>query len=272
MEPSMSDTAGQERIIGELRPDAVPPMPPVLYEDNHLLAVNKPAGLVTHPTYKHHDGTLTDAVFARQVARGEPRPCLLHRLDRQTTGVVLFAKTAEARRPLVRQFERRTVRKQYLALAAGLPANLSGVVEAPLRRDPLDRRRVIVADDGEWAVTRYEVLALSDQHALVLAEPKTGRTHQIRAHLAHLGAPLAGDTTYGGEGTVATRAMLHAWRVQLWHPIADEPLIIAAPIPADFVETARRLAIDAGFETLSDKGHCRGETYLAQSPLPSDIL
>jgi 23S rRNA pseudouridine1911/1915/1917 synthase len=271
MEPSMSDISGQEGIIGELRSDAVPPMPPVLYEDTHLLAVNKPAGLVTHPTYKHPYGTLTDAVFARQAARGEGRPCLLHRLDRQTTGVVLFAKTAEARRPLVRQLERRTVRKQYLALAAGVPAHLSGIVEAHLRRDPLDRRRVIVADDGEWALTRYEVLAFSAQHALVLAEPQTGRTHQIRAHLAHLDAPLAGDTTYGGEGTVATRAMLHAWRVELRHPIVGEPLIIAAPIPDDFVDLAHRLALADGFETLCDRGLCRGETCLARSPLASDI-
>ena len=271
MELNTSESRGQERIIGELRPDAVPPMPPVLYEDTHLLAVTKPAGLVTHPTYKHPDGTLTDTVFARQAARGEPRPCLLHRLDRQTTGVVLFAKTAEARRPLVRQFERRTVRKQYLALAAGVPANLSGVIEAPLRRDPLDRRRVIVADEGEWALTRYEVLAISAQHALVLAEPQTGRTHQIRAHMAFLGAPLAGDTTYGGEGTVAMRAMLHAWRVEIWHPISGEPLIIAAPIPHDFVDLAQRLALASGFETLCDRGLCRGETGLARSPLTTDI-
>ena len=254
MQPSESDSASQEAMEWEAARSAVPPMPPVLFEDDHLLAVDKPAGLVTHPTYKHPDGTLTNAVFARQAARGEARPCLLHRLDRQTTGVVLFAKTGEARRPLVRQFERRTVRKHYLAIVAGVPVDRSGTIEAPLRRDPLDRRRVVVADEGEWAVTRYWVLTMNTQHALLLAEPQTGRTHQIRAHLAFLGAPLVGDATYGGEAALATRAMLHAWRVEIRHPIDDGRLAIAAPIPDDFLDLARRLGLTAGFDTLGDSG------------------
>lgn len=168
----------------------------VLYEDGDLLAVDKPAGLVVHPAYRHPDGTLFDAVLACQTARGEARPCLLHRLDRDTSGVVLFAKTAPARRALVRQFERRQVRKWYLALVAGHPAAMSGIITQSLRRDPLDRRRVVVDPAGQPAETRYRVLAAADTRALLLVEPHTGRTHQIRAHLAWLGHPLLGDATY----------------------------------------------------------------------------
>ena len=126
----------------------------VLYEDEALLAVAKPAGLVTHPAYKHPDGTLADAVFARQTARGEDRPWLLHRLDRETSGVVLFAKTEAARRALVRQFECRTIQKGYLAITDGVPSPAEDTVEEPLRRDPADRRRVIADPSGQPAATR----------------------------------------------------------------------------------------------------------------------
>src|SRR5215469_9223825 len=161
---------------------AIPAMPPVLFEDGELLAVDKPAGLVTHPSYKHADGTLWDAVLARQLARGEHRPCLLHRLDKWTSGVMLFAKTESARRAIVRQFERRSVGKRYLALTAGMLDPDEGEIEAPLVRDSLDRRRTIVDEGGQPALTRYRVLARATGYALVLAEPHTGRTHQIRAH------------------------------------------------------------------------------------------
>lgn len=231
-----------------------PPVPiPVLYEDAQVLAVNKPAGLVTHPAYKHPSGTLCDAVFARQAARGEGRPWLLHRLDRDTSGVVLFAKTEPARRALVRQFERHLIRKRYLALTMGVPTPGAGVLEAPLARDPNDRRRTIVTPGGQAATTRYRVLASHAGCALVLAEPVTGRTHQIRAHLAAAGAPLAGDSRYLPEGSStagADRAMLHSWRLTILYPGTGAPFTLTAPLPEDFVALAQCLALDT-LDTLS---------------------
>jgi 23S rRNA pseudouridine1911/1915/1917 synthase len=244
----------------------------VLYADEALLAVNKPPGLVVHPTYKHPDGTLTDAIFAWSEATGASRPWLLHRLDKDTTGVTLFARTEEARRSLARQFAQRMTSKRYLALAVWserLP--LSGEVDAPLWRDPLDRRRVIITPEppGQASCTRYRALAVSFSHhvdgtfALVLAEPVTGRTHQIRAHLTSLGAPLVGDAMYLPEGsgvaTVAPRVMLHAWKLTIRWPLDGPPRTITAPPPADFLAAAQALglafdsaALDALVERVSD--------------------
>lgn len=226
----------------------------VLYEDTELLAVAKPAGIITHPAYKHPDGTLCDAVFARQAVRGEARPWLLHRLDRETSGVLLFAKTERARRALVRQFERRTVRKRYLALLAGVPDPMEGVISAPLARDPADRRRVIVDPAGQAATTRYQVLVFAGGYALALAEPQTGRTHQIRAHLTSLGAPLVGDTLYLPTGSAAVslgeRAMLHAWQLGIRYPSTGAPFILTAPPPPDFLAAAARLGVGGGLASL----------------------
>jgi 23S rRNA pseudouridine1911/1915/1917 synthase len=221
--------------------------PRVLYEDSQVLAVDKPAGLVTHPAYKHPDGTLSDTVFARQAARDEGRPWLLHRLDRDTSGVVLFAKTEQARRALVRQFERHLIGKRYLALTAGVPTPETGMFDAPLARDPNDRRRTIVMPGGQAAATRYAVLASQSGYALVLAEPVTGRTHQVRAHLAAAGAALVGDGRYLPDGSpaaeLATHALLHAWQITMRYPGTGTPFTIAAPLPEDFTALVRRLAL-----------------------------
>jgi 23S rRNA pseudouridine1911/1915/1917 synthase len=234
---------------------AVPRMPPVLFEDEAVLAVNKPAGLVTHPTYKHPDGTVWDAVLRRQTALGEPRPCLLHRLDRDTSGVLLFAKTYRARRAIVRQFERRTVRKVYLALVAG-QLQPAGEIDAPLARDPLDRRRTIVVAEGQPARTGYRALAVRGGFALVRALPFTGRTHQIRAHLASAGAPLVGDARYlpaeSEAAALASRAMLHAWQLSFTHPTHEAPCIITAPLPQDFAALAARLGLLFGSTELQN--------------------
>jgi 23S rRNA pseudouridine1911/1915/1917 synthase len=243
------------------RPSA--PAPEILHEDVHLLAVSKPSGLVTHPAYKHPDGTLCDFVFARQAAQGENRPCLLHRLDRETSGVVLFAKTTLARRALVRQFERRTVHKRYLAITVGAPADQSGEIDAPLARDPHDRRRVIIDPHGQNARTRYRVLMREGAYALVAAEPLTGRTHQIRAHLASVGASILGDTRYLPPGhtgdAIAQRALLHAWRLDLLYPGTGAVWSVVAPIPDDFLRAARLLGLGASLEPcqyLSQEDSC----------------
>ncbi|HEY7342478.1 MAG TPA: RluA family pseudouridine synthase [Ktedonobacterales bacterium] len=221
----------------------------ILAEDDDIQAVAKPAGLVVHPAYRHPDGTLTDAVFADADRRGLPRPWLLHRLDRETSGVVLFARTEEARRNLVRQFEQRQIVKRYLAIIGGDLEISSGEIDAPLCRDPLDRRRVIVLPAGKPARTRFRVLAARNGFSLVLAEPLTGRTHQIRAHLAFRGAPLAGDLTYGGatEATQAAgieRAQLHAWELAFRHPATGASTTVRAPLPADMRAACATLGLD----------------------------
>lgn len=226
----------------------------MLTEDEDILAVEKPAGLVVHPAYRHPDGTLTDAVFADADRRGLPRPWLLHRLDRETSGVVLFARSEAARRSLVRQFQQRQIVKRYLAVIGGELAASSGEIDAPLCRDPLDRRRVIISPAGKPARTRFQVLAAWNSFSLVLAEPFTGRTHQIRAHLAFRGAPLAGDLTYGGatEATLAAgieRAQLHAWELVFRHPATGARTAIRAPVPVDMRAACATLGLDDGIPT-----------------------
>ncbi len=237
----------------------------ILYEDDALLAVHKPTGVVTHPTYKHPDGTLTDAVFAREESLGAPRPWLLHRLDKETSGVILFARADAARRIIVEQFEEHTAHKRYLALTLWPPEGGDrdeGEVDAPLARDPLDRRRVIVAAEGQPARTRYRRLASAQVdgvgYALLLAEPVTGRTHQIRAHLAAIGAPLVGDATYLPEGllrrNLAARTMLHAWRLDLRSPTTGQPWSVTASPPADFLACADALGLSDALRAVMESG------------------
>jgi 23S rRNA pseudouridine1911/1915/1917 synthase len=213
----------------------------VLLEDEDILAVNKPAGVVVHPAYQHTGDTLCDSVFARQAARREARPWLLHRLDRDTSGIVLFAKTERARRSMVRQFERHSINKSYLAIANGAVSPEAATIDAPLARDPLDRRRTIADPGGRPAQTRYRVLDTQGHYTLILAEPVTGRTHQIRAHLTHIGAPLAGDVRYlpPDAATIpAPRAMLHAARMRFTHPGTGRECVVIAPLPGDFLTVA----------------------------------
>ncbi len=214
----------------------------ILYEDSDLLVVDKPAGLVSHPAYKHPNGTLFDAVQAYLHQRGEARPCLLHRLDKDTSGTVLLAKTEAARRHLVRQFERRTIRKTYLALVCGRPDPASGMIDAPLRRNPDDRRRMHLHPQGDPACTEYHLLQTLGQNlgkvvSLVELHPLTGRMHQLRVHLAALGHPIVGDTLYGNPARWAPlsppRQMLHAHALTFLHPISGERLSIFSPLPAD---------------------------------------
>jgi 23S rRNA pseudouridine1911/1915/1917 synthase len=213
----------------------------VLFEDGDLLAVDKPAGLVVHPAYRHLDGTLYDVVTAYLLARCEPPAWLLHRLDRDTSGVVLFAKTERARRHLVRQFERREMRKGYLAVVAGDFGGETRDVCQPLRRDPLDRRRVIVESSGQAAATRFFALARSAERSLIFCRPVTGRTHQIRVHLSWLGHPIVGDAIYappadpaaGDSAAGNRRHLLHALALGVRHPATGEPLDLWAPAPED---------------------------------------
>ncbi|HSN90317.1 MAG TPA: RluA family pseudouridine synthase [Anaeromyxobacteraceae bacterium] len=206
----------------------------LLHADEHLAAVDKPAGLPSQATLTSDRGTLPD--LAARLVGGAVE--VVHRLDRETSGVVVLARTREAAAALAEAFRRGEPEKTYLALCARAPEPPEGRIEAPLGKDPRRAGSRRVARGGDEAATRYRTLAAGPGGALVEARPETGRTHQIRVHLAHLGAPILGDPRYGGPrraGDVEVpRVMLHALRLEIAHPVTGERLVLEAPVPEDF--------------------------------------
>ena len=209
----------------------------ILYEDEQLIAIDKPPAMVVHPSYKQLSGTLLNAVLWRVRDRRDARPGILTRLDKDTSGVVIVALSAEVHATMQRDAAAGQVRKEYLAVVTGVPRPASGTIRDPLARDPQDRRRVVVAAGGAPSETRYQVLESATRGAqeisLVRCELVTGRTHQIRVHLAARGWPIVGDRVYGTADDGMPRQALHAWRITLPHPITREPLTIEAPLPED---------------------------------------
>jgi 23S rRNA pseudouridine1911/1915/1917 synthase len=206
----------------------------LLYADADLAAVDKPAGVPAQPTLTTDAGTLPELVGA---LLGAP-VTLVHRLDRETSGVTVFARTRAAAAALAEAFRTGTPEKTYLALTLRAPSPREGRLEAPLGKDPARAGLRRVDPRGDPAATRYATLSEGPGAALVEARPETGRTHQIRVHLAHLGAPLLGDARYGGPRRVGEvevpRVMLHARRLELTHPVTGARLVLEAPVPADF--------------------------------------
>ena len=205
----------------------------VLYEDASLIAINKPAGTVVHPSYKQVSGTLLNAVLWRIRDRADARPGILTRLDKDTSGVVVVALNADVHAAMQRDGAARRIRKEYLAVVSGIPRPSSGTIREPLARDPADRRRVIVTAGGAASETRYEVLESSRGLSVVRCELVTGRTHQIRVHLQSRGWPIVGDRVYGAADGRITRQALHAWRITFPHPVTREQVTIEAPLPED---------------------------------------
>jgi len=213
----------------------------VIYEDRDAIVVNKPADLVVHPAYGHSSGTLVNALVGRiaaQTGRDIARPGIVHRLDKDTSGVMIIAKNDVAQLALARQLQGRAFRKEYLALVWGDPGAEPVVVEAPIMRDPSDRRRMVVRGGGRDAVTRFRRIAVYGQatglRSLLHVTPVTGRTHQIRAHLAFARAPIVGDPVYGrrGDDSGLGRQFLHAWRLTLRLPHSGERTF-TAPLADD---------------------------------------
>ena len=246
---------------------------PTLFEDTHLWIVDKPTGMVVHPGPGHAGGTVVNALLHRlrtpvvvvAADDGEPAedteelssgwPGLVHRLDRYTTGCLCLAKTAEAQRAIQDQFKARTVEKRYLALvrhSPKLPQLGSLLIDEPIARHKRDRLRMVVAAGGRSAQTRIRVLARTTSVALVECELLTGRTHQIRVHLAHLRAPLMGDPLYGGPGRwkdvdgqalLLPHPALHAWKLSVDHPVTGARIDAEAPLPEAFKALAASLGL-----------------------------
>ena len=214
-------------------PEAEPADVKVLYEDASLIAIDKPPGVVVHPSYKQLSGTLLNAVLWRIRDRPDARPGILTRLDKDTSGIVVVALSAEVHAAMQRDANAGLIRKEYLAVVVGAPRPRAGTIRDPLGRDPSDRRRVVITPGGAASETRYEVVSAAGGLALVRCELVTGRTHQIRVHLSARGWPILGDRVYGTADERITRQALHAWRITLPHPITRAPLAIEAPMPGD---------------------------------------
>jgi 23S rRNA pseudouridine1911/1915/1917 synthase len=213
----------------------------VPYEDEHLLVVDKPAGLVVHPAPGHARGTLVHGLLAYEVEGGdEPeRPGIVHRLDRDTSGLMVVARSPEAHRRLQELVQEREVTREYLALVVGRPRSQRGTIEAPIGRDRRDAmRHSLDTDTARDAVTHFEVEELLPRHALLRVRLETGRTHQIRVHLAAVDLPVAGDPLYGRAGDLGLeRQFLHAARLAFPHPITGAEIDVSSPLPPD-LETA----------------------------------
>lgn len=222
----------------------------VVYQDGQIVVVDKPAGLPVHPGPGHPDGTLVNALLARcpdiQGVGGVIRPGIVHRLDKDTSGLMMVAKTEEAHHNLSAQIKDRQVTKGYLALTVGIPQASRGSIDAPIARDPRNRKRMAVVVGGREARTRYEVVAAFDGYALVELYLETGRTHQARVHLAYLGHPLLGDAVYGKRSPLLSHHFLHAQRLAFRHPTTGEPLDFQVPLPPELESVVEGLRLRAG--------------------------
>ncbi len=227
----------------------------ILSEDEEFLVINKPAGLTVHPgSGRQQQGTLVNALLGYNYDRfaklidAEQRPGIVHRLDRDTSGVMVVATTAKAKDRISRAFARRRVEKVYLALSAGSPEPGVQKIQTLIGRNPKDRKKMaVVSRNGREAVTQIQTIAVGTGGSLLKINLETGRTHQIRVHLAHIGCPVIGDPLYGGRrrgGIAAARQMLHAWQLQFPHPVTDVPHKFFAEPPADFFACMTKAGIE----------------------------
>ena len=235
-----------EPAAGEVRAEHIPL--DIVFEDDAMLIVNKPKGMVTHPAAGNFSGTLVNALLGYgcrlSTCNGDPlRPGIVHRLDKDTTGLLVVAKTDAAHENLARQIREKQAHRIYTALCFGNVRVDEGVIDAPLGRSPRDRKKMAVLPGGRPAVTEYRVLARYGAYTLVEARLQTGRTHQIRVHFADRGFPVVGDPLYTRQKAPfqTEGQMLHAGRLELSHPVTSEWMTFTAPLPAYFADILRKL-------------------------------
>lgn len=226
----------------DLVPEAIPL--DILYEDEHLLIVNKPAGMVVHPSAGHSTGTLVHALLAHcplSSIGGVQRPGIVHRLDKDTTGAIVIAKTDFAHQHLQQQLQAKTARREYLGIVYGTPKVESGTIDLPVGRHPVDRLRntiLPIEQGGKSAVTHWQIEERLRSFSLIKFRLETGRTHQIRIHAAKMGHPIVGDPVYGSGRSIGVNLpgqALHAWHLQLIHPQTGDLVSVTAPIPSYFL-------------------------------------
>ena len=217
----------------------------VVYQDEHLVVIDKPAGLAVHPGPGHPDRTLVNALLALcpdiQGVGGEIRPGIVHRLDKDTSGLMMVAKTHRSHIDLSNQIKAREVTKGYLALVEGIPCPLTGNIDAPLGRHPRRRTRMSVVVGGKEARTSYKTIEHLSRNSLIELYLETGRTHQIRVHMAHIGHPLVGDTLYGKSSCLVNRHFLHAFHLAFKHPSTKQMLEFSTSLPPDLAAAVSTL-------------------------------
>ena len=266
---AVRDPAIKTRGNEQIRLTVPEPQPPhnepqdiplrIAFEDEHLLVVDKPAGLVVHPAAGNRDGTLVNALLhhcggSLSGIGGVARPGIVHRIDKDTSGLLVVAKTDVAHEGLAKQFAAHSVGRRYLAIASGVPRSSDGMIDAPLARSASNRKKIAVVKDGRGkrAVTHWKRLEVLREAALVECRLETGRTHQVRVHMASIGHPLVGDPVYGRSGKTHGKILkelgfhrqaLHAAELEFTHPVTKHRLSFSSPMPADMEELKRAFGI-----------------------------
>lgn len=232
-----------ETEILDLKPQEIPL--DILYEDEVLIIINKPAGLVVHPAPGHWENTLVNALLAHcplAEIGGVQRPGIVHRLDKDTSGAIVIAKTDYAHQSLQAQLKTKTAKREYLGIVYGCPKTESGIINFPIGRHPIDRKKMAIIPEekgGRIALTHWQIHERLGKYTLIHYQLQTGRTHQIRVHSSHIGHPLVGDPVYSSGhslGVNLSGQALHAWKLSLQHPLSQESIQVIAPLPPDFLK------------------------------------
>lgn len=234
------------KVVPPVHPAVEPGSLTIIYEDTDIMVVDKPAGLVVHPSPGHPNHTLVNAILGHcpSLAMGNDliRPGVIHRLDKDTSGLIVIAKNDYARQYLINQFKNRAVAKGYLVLVKGRLSPEQGIIEAPIGRDPRNRKRMGVVESGKEASTQYKVKKYLDNYTLLEITPRTGRTHQIRVHLAAIRYPVVGDATYGAKSPYIKRQFIHAYRLGFLLPSTNEYQEFTSLLPPDLKQALELIA------------------------------